>query len=141
MNSFNTDTTQHPGAPSQASAGKPLVIPVLAEQAQVQVWADTDGRRVNTTQVVSTGDSCGSRRTTVLDVGERTFVGHPPAAVLGQVEGPRFDRDVALPGDARDTGYRREGRALWLTADAAYVVDGDRTERWPSLPGGLGCVS
>ena len=39
----------------------------------------------------------------------------------------------AVPPDARDTGYQREGRRLWVNADAAYLVraDGD-AERWPA---------
>jgi hypothetical protein len=46
---------------------------------------------------------------------------------------------VSVPGNARDTGYRRNGVALWLTDDAAYVV-GPTVERWPRVPEGIGCA-
>ena len=53
-----------------------------------------------------------------------------------------FLRSTSLPADARYTGFRRDGRALWLAADgrAMYVKDGDRVERWPRIPTGTGCA-
>ena len=43
MNSFNTQTTQRPAADSHAGASEPLVIPVLAEQAQVHLQREHTG--------------------------------------------------------------------------------------------------
>lgn len=53
-----------------------------------------------------------------------------------------FLRSTSLPPDARYTGFRRDGKALWLAADerAMYVKDGDRVERWPRIPTGTGCA-
>jgi hypothetical protein len=53
-----------------------------------------------------------------------------------------FLRSTSLPSDARYTGYRRDGKALWLAADerAMYAKDGDRVERWPRIPTGTGCA-
>ena len=43
MNSFNTTTTQRPATDSRAGASEPLVIPVLAEQAQVHLQRERTG--------------------------------------------------------------------------------------------------
>ena len=52
---------------------------------------------------------------------------------------------ATLPPDAEDTGYRREGRELWLVPDgeAAYLVDADDpsdVERWPAFEEPIGCA-
>jgi hypothetical protein len=45
-----------------------------------------------------------------------------------------FDSDTELPPDAVDTGYSREERSFWLSADdsVAYLVSEDRVEAWPT---------
>ena len=49
---------------------------------------------------------------------------------------------TTLPRDARPTGYRRDGAALWIAADgrAVYVIRGAQVERWPLVPGGIACA-
>ncbi|MGQ0847055.1 MAG: hypothetical protein ACT4QF_23295 [Sporichthyaceae bacterium] len=51
-----------------------------------------------------------------------------------------FDAHATLPEDATDTGFRRGGVALWTAGDAAYLVGGDRTERWAEVGQGPGCM-
>jgi hypothetical protein len=52
----------------------------------------------------------------------------------------RFAADATLPPEARDTGSRREGSALWIAPDAAYVVGTAGTERWPRAESMVGCA-
>ena len=65
-----------------------------------------------------------------------------PRGVFGDRWTMPFLRSTTLPSDARYTGFRRDGKALWLAADerAMYVKDGDRVERWPRIPTGTGCA-
>lgn len=53
-----------------------------------------------------------------------------------------FDDDAVLPDDASDTGYHRDGRQLWLSADGtiAHLVAGDQVEAWPGSTDPFGCA-
>lgn len=51
---------------------------------------------------------------------------------------PGFSESVEIPDEAVDTGYRRDGMALWVDpADdsAIFVVTGSGTQRWPRSAG------
>jgi hypothetical protein len=114
----------------------------FSEQADIGVWTDAQGRRVPTTTVKSFqgAEHC--------DWQEITFIHWREADELVQYVGPgardfrhllrsTYDAAAALPDDVRDTGYRRDGRRLWLGADgtAAYLVsvaDPTEVERWPA---------
>jgi hypothetical protein len=41
-----------------------------------------------------------------------------------------------------DTGWRGQGRELWIAADEGYVfvVDGDSVERWPRADPPIACA-
>lgn len=102
---------------------------------------------------VHTGpEHCGWQRAVFLTVGlplgsgyrtshhQRSYV-RDPEAVLPQLR--RFESGVALPPDARSTGYSLDGVELWLGPDQvrfAYLVGPGRTyvERWPAWTGS-GC--
>jgi hypothetical protein len=48
-----------------------------------------------------------------------------------------------LPAGANDTGWRRDGRRLWLTREAAYLVDHEDPrdiERWPAATERIACA-
>ena len=56
-----------------------------------------------------------------------------------------FDGDATLPKDATSTGWRHDGRQLWLSHDkrAAYLVDIDDphdVERWPAAKEPIMCA-
>lgn len=51
-----------------------------------------------------------------------------------------YDEDATLPHEASNTGYRRDGRELWVTRDAAYLVTGSGTQRRPAFREGIGCA-
>jgi hypothetical protein len=48
---------------------------------------------------------------------------------------------VPVPREAIDTGFRRNGARLWLSADrtVAYVGDVDDAEAWPRTVKPLAC--
>jgi len=118
----------------------------IAEDVGVQVWKDVDGDRVATATIQSYAGSehCDWQQMTFLEVGGATYVGDPVAGLEGFLVG-RANPDVALPSDARDTGYSRDGRSLWLSADKAraYVgdpADTDHVELWPREAERIGCA-
>jgi hypothetical protein len=67
-----------------------------------------------------------------------------PANELRDLLRGGFDDDAALPEDATSTGWRRDGRELWLAEkEAAYLVDIDDpgdVERWPAAKEPIMCA-
>ena len=118
--------------------------PSADEQLFHDIWLDADGNRVLTSTLVSFRgpEHCGWQSVTFLTYRDRQYLGDPQGALEGSgVEVP-FEADAELPADATDTGYHRDGRHLWLSADesVAYVVDGDGVEAWPSPDHIVGCA-
>ncbi|MDQ4055754.1 MAG: hypothetical protein M3237_24105 [Actinomycetota bacterium] len=100
-----------------------------------QIWTGPDGEPALTTDIVSYPgpEHCDWQSMTFLSLGEkRTYVRHPPAE-LGQWVDGAFVPSMELPADAVDTGFRRDGRRLWLSppGDRAYVGRPGDVEAWP----------
>lgn len=119
-----------------------------AEQdGTTQVWTDAQGARVPTTMVKSRlgPEHCDWQDITFLSLGEgrsaRQFLGGE-AGDLAYLLRTTYDASVEVPRDARDTGFRRDGRELWVTSDAAYVREpGSPTgERWPEARREIACA-
>jgi len=56
-----------------------------------------------------------------------------------------YDGDANLPKGATDTGFRRDGRELWVGPRrvAAYLVSGEDpqdVERWPAAKKSIACA-
>jgi hypothetical protein len=55
-----------------------------------------------------------------------------------------FDGSAALPANARDTGYHRNGWHLWVVDRAiewaVWLVHDDRVERWPAATESIACA-
>ncbi|WP_225825784.1 hypothetical protein [Streptomyces naphthomycinicus] len=109
-----------------------------------QVWSDRAGRRVPVSRLDSSSGSehCGWQSADFLRLDGRTYA-RDPDAVLGReglLRAPYRD-GVRMPADARDTGYHRHGRRLWLTHDrrTAYVRTAAGVEAWPLLKKSAGC--
>ena len=114
----------------------------------VQIWEDADGNRVPTTAVTSFpgADHCDWQDVTFLMLGGerrgRQFV-RDVDGELAELTRTTYDGSATLPDTARDTGFSRDGRELWATPDAAYVVDlGDPAdvERWPAAREPIFCA-
>ncbi len=110
------------------------------EDLGVQIWEDADGNRVPTTEITSFqgADHCDWQDITFLMLGGerkgRQFL-RDVDGELADLTRTTYDGSATLPDDARDTGFRREGRELWVTRDAAYLVelsDPADVERWPA---------
>jgi uncharacterized metal-binding protein len=72
----------------------------------------------------------------------RTYV-RDLAGELGDLVVAELDLDADLPTSAVDTGYSRDGRAIWvdeLDDTVLYVVDPVGVEAWPRLSRGLACA-
>lgn len=113
----------------------------VATGAGYQIWTDGSGAPVLTGLVYSMAGSpdCGGEQMTFLYLGRDVFYGHPDEGFRQYATVP-YAEHVAVPADARDTGYQREGREFRVTDQAAYLVgaDGD-AERWPAPNQQLGC--
>lgn len=73
----------------------------------------------------------------------RQYVRDPEKALLPAFRLEPFESDVALPRDARPTGYHSGGWELWMSPSQAhrfvYLVHGGRAERWPRAGGEVAC--
>lgn len=134
--------------------------PQAARAWGIGVWTDRAGARQDTAEINSwSGPAhCDWQSMTFLhlngggvaiETGDlrdpadgATYIAHlfPEYAEYGAM--PAAD-DVAVPEGAIDTGYRSDGRTLWLATDrrAAYVGrDRDHAERWPLMIQDLACA-
>lgn len=137
--------------------GGPLDVagePDWRQYAAYVPWTDADGCLIRIdvlaerpgpdhcgweeSRVIITGDPFGTRYTDAASDAE--YVRDPDGVyeIAEFVEG--FAISDVLPGDAIDTGYRQDGRELWLSPgdpDAIFIHDGDTAERWPrgEVPG------
>jgi hypothetical protein len=113
----------------------------VTEALNIGVWQDRSGARVPVTKIQSfTGsEHCNWENITFIHIGP----GDAPDQYLRDTTGElaeflqtTYDAQAVLPADATDSGFRRDGRQLWLASnpDAAYLVsldDADDIERWP----------
>lgn len=122
----------------------------FTEQADIRVWTDEEGRRVPTTSIKSFhgAEHCDWQDITFIHLGPperlQQFVGEG-AGELGDLLRSTYDGSAKLPDHATDTGFRREGRELWVTEerDAAYLVsvdDPNDVERWPAAEEPILCA-
>lgn len=123
----------------------PAELPeAVSAEVGVQVWTDRNGVRVPTTVIESRQgpEHCNWQTATFLYLDKQSFIRDSEGVLSGTTFRAMFDADTTLPADATDTGYRLGDRALWLAADktAAYVVSGNKVERWPAPREQVGCA-
>ncbi|WP_338702316.1 hypothetical protein V2W30_33410 [Streptomyces sp. Q6] len=118
-----------------------------------RVWEDRRGRPVATTLVESSmgPEHCDWQSVEFLYLGRADDPHHRGSQYFADPEGQLTDfrgltstyaRDVTMPADAVDTGYRHDGRELWLAHDksVAYVRTDGRVERWPGTREQVACM-
>jgi hypothetical protein len=112
-----------------------------------EVWMDSDGSPAPTTAIVSYPgpEHCDWQQATFLYLDndlDGAYVRNPPKELLRAYFAEPWEPDVALPADAIDTGYSREGNHLWLSQDRtrAYVGTPASVELWPQTTRRLGCA-
>lgn len=107
-------------------------------ELSVEVWTDADGNRVPTSIITSLrgAEHCGWSSVTYLLFEDRQYISDPRGVMDVRFVTP-FDSDADLPSGSVDTGYHRDGRQLWLSADrlVAYLVSDDHIEAWPTPEG------
>ena len=105
------------------------------DQLSVEVWVDVDGNRVPISIITSLSgaEHCGWQSVTYLSYEDRYYISDPGGVMDTPFVAP-FDQAADLPPDAVDTGYRHDGRELWISTDetVAFLVTGERVEAWPS---------
>ena len=109
----------------------------------VQVWTDAAGAPVPTRTVQSYPGSehCAWTTMTFLEAEDAVYV-RDPLPELADFFATPYRADVALPDDAVATGYQRDGKRLWLSADGgqAFVGSPGSVEAWPRTVKPLGCA-
>ena len=145
---FNRDTGW--GIESWASCDPSELPASVTDGLNIGVWQDASGRRVLTDTVLSFDGSehCAWQDITFVQLGpgpdDPEYVRDPAGKLAEQLTGP-FDDSGELPPSALDTGFRRDGRELWLAADrsAAYLVDiadPRDVEVWPASRSQISCA-
>lgn len=144
------DRKNRPGwGPETSASCDPAEFPASwTDSKGYEVWTDRDGKRVPITVISSSEGSahCDWQKAHFLVTGEgrdRVLYARDPDGVLGDemLEAP-YQGDVAMPADAKDTGYRLRDRQLWLTDDkkTAYVRTSGGVEAWPRVKEGMACA-
>jgi hypothetical protein len=127
----------------------------VAREQGLEIWTDRDGRRQPTSTIVSfrsTGDCFAGM--TSLDLrgpGEGgskkgpepiEYVSHPPAELRTEYFERDFVEHVAVPADAVDSGYERDGDHLWLSKNRGTAFVGQRqdADAWPKAVRPIRCA-
>ncbi len=112
----------------------------FAEKAGYQLWQDDDGEPAPVTKLYSAlGPAhCSWDSMVFLYAQDRHVYVREPTRELERFAAGPYHADIPLPDDAGDTGYEREGRHLWLSADDNYVYVGTprSVEAWPRFETG-----
>jgi hypothetical protein len=114
-------------------------------------WLDAAGAPVPTSSVMTLkgAEACGWEEVTFIEVDRnstrpRQFVRDPSGGLADRLEATYAARAL-LPSDASDSGWRRNGYALWLQprGKAAYLVniaDPTDVQRWPLTKRFIACA-
>ncbi len=131
----------------------PAELPEQYDQALgIEVWEDDSGHRVPVSRVRSFRgpEHCDWQDITFLYVGPDPHADlylRDTTGELADALRAEYSDQVSVPDDAMSTGYRHDGRELWLQPGrprAAYLVNVDDptdVEQWPAATsGGVGCA-
>jgi hypothetical protein len=111
----------------------------------IGVWLDRNGESVPVARVKSFPKEgfCSYAGTKVLQIGQSGYVRDPRHELTDYLLVP-YDGAAALPEDATDSGWHRDGRELWLSrrGESVYLValaNPSDVERWPAWNRSYGC--
>ena len=120
------------------------------DELNIGVWEDESGRRVPITRIQSFkgAEHCSWEHITFLLLGPERKADWYVKDIRGDLREllhTTFSNDAKLPADATATGFRRDGRRLWIgpAEHAAYLVsldDPDDVHRWPQAKRRIGCA-
>jgi len=124
----------------------PAELPAeVSDALGIEVWEDESGARVPVTRLASFAgpEHCGWEDIVFLELGsDRTYL-RDTSGELADYLRTTYDHRSTVPAEAMDTGYRRGGRHLWVTPEAAYLVSVDDpgdVERWPAAKERIACA-
>ncbi|MFH9670892.1 hypothetical protein ACH4L5_01175 [Streptomyces sp. NPDC017405] len=139
------DQKDRPGwGPETNASCDPAEFPESVAAAEGwEVWTDRAGRRVPVSRLHSSSgaEHCDWQSARFLTLAGRLYARDPEGVLAGLLQGPYHAR-VRMPAGARDTGYHRAGRRLWLTdgKTVLYVRTATGVEAWPRVKDGVGCA-
>ena len=100
----------------------------------LQIWTNSAGDPVPTTTIESWRgpEHCSWQSMTFLELGKAVYVRDPQPDLAKYFAHP-YQPHAELPGNAVDTGFRRDGQRLWLSQDKqlAYVGTHSDVQAWP----------
>ena len=122
----------------------------VTNEVGIQVWHDASGNRIPVAKIESYPgpEHCNWQNITFLTLdtksGERQYL-RDTTGELRDFLATTFDANSAVPKQATDTGFERDGRRLWLypNGTAAYLVDKtnpEDVERWPAATEPVACA-
>ena len=115
----------------------------FADSVGLQIWSDSSERPLPTTTIQSWSgpEHCNWQSMTFLYLGKAIYV-RDPLPDLADFFVESYDEHARLPADAGDTGFERNGKHLWLSADKkrAFVGTPKDVEVWPRTIRPLGCA-
>jgi uncharacterized protein YceK len=124
--------------------------PDVTDELNIGVWEDESGRRVPVTRIQSFqgAEHCSWTDITFLLVGpeeKADWYVRDTHDDLSELLRTTYDNVEAIPEGATDTGWRRDGRQLWIGPDeeAAYLVsldDAENVQRWPAAKQPIRCA-
>jgi hypothetical protein len=120
------------------------------DDLNIGVWQDESGRRAPITRIQSFkgAEHCSWQHITFLSLGPERKADWYVKDIRGELREllrTTFSNNARLPADATDTGFRRDGRRLWIgrAEHAAYLVsldDPHDIHRWPQAKRRIGCA-
>ncbi|SFF54996.1 hypothetical protein SAMN05216251_118117 [Actinacidiphila alni] len=140
------DQPGRPGwGPETTASCDPSEFPAsYTDRQPYEIWADAAGRRQPLSRVNSSvGPAhCGWQAARFLEVGATLYARDPSHVLPPGMLSRSYAARVALPPDARDTGFHRGDQHLWLAADDsfAYIGTAGAVEAWPSVTPGHACA-
>jgi hypothetical protein len=135
--------------PGNFAACDPAELPAsFTDRLVIEIWTDRDGNRVPTTKVQSAVGPAHCNWETSHFVSTdaagqpATFARDPERVLPSNMLAAQYDEDAAMPGDARDTGYRLGDWGLWAVPGAAMIFmrTPNGVEAWPAVKDGMGCA-
>ncbi|MQS37740.1 hypothetical protein [Streptomyces katsurahamanus] len=144
------DRPDRPGwGPETSASCDPAELPAsYTDSRDYEIWTDAQGRRVPITRMTgyAGAEHCDWQSAHFLSLNdgreEQTYVRDPEGVFSPEEFTTRYDGDVTLPRDARDTGFRLGERALFRTPDTSrvYIRTPNGVELWPAPKRRLGCA-
>jgi hypothetical protein len=126
------------------AACDPAELPdAVTDELGIDVWVNAKDERVPTRTIQSSRgpEHCDWDSAIFLSLGDDIFVKDTQGVLPHELLSGPFVPDIALPKDARDTGYMLDGQRLWVGADrsSAFIVTEQAVERWPVATASVGC--